>query len=95
MGIEPTARCSRASGFEDQESHQASVASTPQYFSPRLPIGASISPTVLVQPLIEAGTHILRLPEIQKRGTNVQEGAGDLIAKKYRVKLAARAGGLR
>jgi hypothetical protein len=27
MGIEPTARCSRATGFEDQGSHQASVAS--------------------------------------------------------------------
>jgi len=27
MGIEPTARCSRATGFEDQGSHQASIAS--------------------------------------------------------------------
>jgi hypothetical protein len=27
MGIEPTARCLRATGFEDQGSHQASIAS--------------------------------------------------------------------
>ena len=27
MGIEPTARCSRAAGFEDQGSHQAPIAS--------------------------------------------------------------------
>ena len=27
MGIEPTARCSRANGFEDREGHQTPVAS--------------------------------------------------------------------
>src|SRR5207249_3978371 len=39
MGIEPTARCSRAAGFEDQGSHQAPFASgaSPRATAPEAP----------------------------------------------------------